>query len=124
MSAMMSAMSAATSVASSASPASSATNGPGWSVAMDLIVAVGVWGATVWVFAAVLLRHERRAGARRRTGQPTVRRTNPRRPIRVSTARDTTIAPTNTTGGMVWIDGVSAARKPSLTYTRGFARTP
>jgi hypothetical protein len=48
-------------------------------------------------------------------GHPVVRRTNPRRPIRASSPVESTSATRTTAAGIVAIDGVMAARKPSLT---------
>lgn len=91
-------------------------------IEFDLLLAVAIFALVLFVGCRWLLRAERTTGGG--DDQPTVRRTNPARPIQVSTATDTSRAPRYATVGMVSIDGVSAARSPSLTYTSGLISTP
>jgi hypothetical protein len=110
------------------------TGGQAW----ELSALAVAWGAATWWTARWLTRGE---SARRTppatpphtawTGSsltwegpaaspddrahPVVRRTNPRRPMRASSAVESTSAPRTTATGIVGIDGVRAARKPSLT---------
>jgi hypothetical protein len=91
---------------------------------LDLLLAMTVFAVVLWLACRWLLRAERAAAGGHDDPQPTVRRTNPASPIHVSAATDTTRAPRYATVGMVSIDGVSAARRPSLTYTSGLISTP
>ena len=105
-------------------PLASAATGPAW----ELSALAVAWGLTLWWTTRWLLRREPPAGndpAAGRVGgpQPTVRRTKPRRPTRVSSPVDTARASSTTAGAIVGTEGVMAARNPSLTYTRGLSRT-
>lgn len=103
----------------------------GLPIALDLVFAVAVWGLVLWASCAWLLHRERGtprpshpdAGAGPRTSQPTVRRTNPRNASVVRIAREMTSAERYATAGIVSMDGVRDARRPSLTYTSGLTST-
>lgn len=93
-------------------------SGPAW----ELSAVVIAWGAATWWVALRLTRagssttrRAHPAGGADRSAHPTVRRTNPRRPKRASTEVDSARARRTTPAAIVGIDGVSAARSPSLT---------
>jgi hypothetical protein len=109
------------------------TGGQAW----ELSALAVAWGAATWWAARWLTRDEpaRRSpppapkqiawhgstctwtgpASPEDVGQPVVRRMNPRSPISASSPVESTSARRTTAAGIVGIDGVMAARKPSLT---------
>jgi hypothetical protein len=120
-------------VAATLLPVADTTGGQAW----ELSALAVAWGVATWWAARWLTRDE---SARRipppvpkhiawhgstctwagpaspeDVAQPVVRRMNPRSPTSESSAVETTSATRTTATGIVGIDGVMAARKPSLT---------